>query len=83
MNQNFIFSCSRCSCTIFILTSDYLYTQVALILVLLMFNIYRMLFLALKKVSPPDEKIPVLTKISHPPPPTERGDFSPYPFNAI
>ena len=48
-----------------------------------MFNIYRMLFLALKKVSPPDEKIPVLTKIFHLPAPTERVYFSPYPFNAI
>ena len=33
-----------------------------------------MLFLALKKVLPPDKKIPVLTKI--PPSPTGRGGFS-------
>ena len=33
-NKNFIFSCSHCSCTTFILTSYSLYTQVMLILIL-------------------------------------------------
>ena len=48
-----------------------------------MFNIYRMLFLALKKVSPPDEKIPTLTEISHLSFRHWQGRFLPYPFNAI
>ena len=39
-----------------------------------------MLFLALKKVSPPSEKIPVLSKICNPCPLTGRGDFSPTPL---
>ena len=54
-----------------------------LILVLLMFSIYRMLSLALKKVSPPDKNIPVSPKFPIPPPPHWQGRFLPYPFNAI
>ena len=42
-----------------------------------------MLFLALKKFSLPDEKIPALTKIFHPPSPFWQERFLPYPFNAI
>ena len=46
-SENFIFSCSNCSCTIFVLTSYSSYTQVMLIL--LIFNIYRMFFFNFKK----------------------------------
>ena len=42
-----------------------------------------MLFLAFKKVSPPNEKIPALNKIFHPCHPTGMGRFLPYPINAI
>ena len=34
-NKNFIFSCSNRSCTVFILTSYSLYTQVMLIIILI------------------------------------------------
>ena len=34
-NKNFIFSCSHRSCTVFILTSYSLYTQVMLIIILI------------------------------------------------
>ena len=44
---------------------------------------YRILFLALKKVSPSNEKIPVLTKISHSVSPHRQGRLLLYPFNAI
>ena len=68
-NKNFIFSCIRCSCTILILTSYYLYTKVTLILVLLMLNIYIIIecFFKLWKRFHHHEKIPVLTTTSHDP----------------
>ena len=44
---------------------------------------YTMLFLAFKKVSPPNEKIPALNKVFHPCHPTGMGRFLPYPFNVI
>ena len=47
-SKNIIFSCSCCSCTIFVFTSYWLYTQAMVILILSMFNTYRMLFLALE-----------------------------------
>ena len=34
-NENFIFGCSHCTCTVFILTSYSLYTQVMLVLILI------------------------------------------------
>ena len=45
-----MFSCRRCSSTIFMLTLYYLYTQVTQILDLSMLNSYRISLLALKKV---------------------------------
>ena len=98
LNNNFhfitqwnIFSCSRCSCTIFILTSYCLYTHVTLNLVLLTFNIYRMLCLALKYVwivqTTPQQIFTTRWKNPHPhqisyltPHPTWTGDFSPIPL---
>ena len=46
-NKNFILSCSHCYCII--LTSYSLYTEVMLIFIL-MLNIYRMLFLVMKRI---------------------------------
>ena len=77
--KNFIFSCSYCSCTIFILTSYSLYTQVILILILIDVQYLQNVFSALKKVfessesliarfPPPDKKIP-----------PQCGGFSPTP----
>ena len=101
LNNNFhfitqwnIFSCSRCSCPIFILTSYCLYTHVTLNLVLLTFNIYRMLCLALKYVwivqTTPQQIFTTRWKNPHPhqnflPHPSPHLDrrFLPYPFIAI
>ena len=65
--KNFIFSCSHCSCNIYIFTSYSFYTEVKQILIL-MFIIYRTLFLAFKKV--------LMVKITPPQVPPHKKNFS-------
>ena len=66
-NKNFILSCSHCYCII--LTSYSLYTEVMLIFIL-MLNIYRMLFLVMKRiqiVKIPPPLVPTARKKKFPP----------------
>ena len=78
----FIFSCSHCSCTIFILTSYSLYTQVMLILILMDVQyLHNVVFRMVKNHSLPDSHQPI--KKSSPQQNFPLGGNFSLPLNAI